>query len=176
MSHDRGCICGRERYEYDDCDWIHCTKRKPKVSTSIISSANNRQVAGSHYSGKFQHWDWVIDTGVNYLIGNATKYVSRYPKKNGLQDLEKALHYVQKLEEVFCGGRDNNFVTEHEDRRRRALTELFIKENPDLNDMQREFFRVIVCCNSMEHFTQMRKLISDEMNGLRRDARDASRS
>ena len=26
MSHDRGCHCGKERYEYDDCDWPTCTK------------------------------------------------------------------------------------------------------------------------------------------------------
>ena len=26
MSHDRGCHCGREIYEYDDCDWPTCSK------------------------------------------------------------------------------------------------------------------------------------------------------
>lgn len=28
MSHDRGCHCGREKYEYDDCPEKDCHKRK----------------------------------------------------------------------------------------------------------------------------------------------------
>lgn len=37
------------------------------------------------------------NTGMDYLAGNATKYVSRWRKKDGIKDLEKALHYVDKL-------------------------------------------------------------------------------
>lgn len=31
MSHDRGCSCGREPYEYDDCIDPNCLKRKTKM-------------------------------------------------------------------------------------------------------------------------------------------------
>jgi hypothetical protein len=34
-----------------------------------------------------------------FAIGSIHKYVSRYKKKNGLQDLEKAEFYVNKLKE-----------------------------------------------------------------------------
>jgi hypothetical protein len=34
---------------------------------------------------------------MGYLEGNATKYVSRWRKKGGVADLEKALHYIDKL-------------------------------------------------------------------------------
>lgn len=30
MSHDRGCPCGREKYEYDDCDQPGCWNREDK--------------------------------------------------------------------------------------------------------------------------------------------------
>lgn len=60
-------------------------------------SANDRQIAGSHYASKYQHWDFVLDTGMDYLAGCASKYVSRHRKKGGLVDLEKSLHYVDKL-------------------------------------------------------------------------------
>ena len=31
MSHDRGCSCGKEPYEYDDCTLINCFKREKTV-------------------------------------------------------------------------------------------------------------------------------------------------
>lgn len=58
--------------------------------------ANERQVGGGHYSGEYQHWDFVEDAGLRYVPGNATKYVARWRKKNGRQDLEKAIHYLDK--------------------------------------------------------------------------------
>lgn len=58
------------------------------------------QVGGIHYGGGYGHWDWVIDLGIGYLPGNATKYIVRHRHKNGRQDLEKALSYVRKMVEV----------------------------------------------------------------------------
>lgn len=55
------------------------------------------QVGGTHYSAAFQHWDWAAETGLGYLEGNASKYLARYRKKGGRQDLEKAASYLQKL-------------------------------------------------------------------------------
>lgn len=31
MSHDRGCPCGKEFYEYEDCTDTSCNKRKVKI-------------------------------------------------------------------------------------------------------------------------------------------------
>lgn len=68
-------------------------------------SANDRQVGGSHYQSQFQHWDFVAYYLDNrYLEGQITKYVSRWRKKNGLQDLEKAEHFLSKLEDLFTSG------------------------------------------------------------------------
>lgn len=56
------------------------------------------QVGGTHYApaDKYGHWDYVIDAGIPYLEGNATKYVSRWRDKNGIQDLQKAISYIDK--------------------------------------------------------------------------------
>lgn len=35
-----------------------------------------------------------------YLVGNILKYLSRAPRKNGFEDLEKARWYMRKLLEV----------------------------------------------------------------------------
>lgn len=66
-------------------------------------AANDTQVGGRHYArgGKFQHWDLISRNHIGYLEGNATKYVTRARHKGTeVQDLEKALHYVDKLLEL----------------------------------------------------------------------------
>lgn len=43
-----------------------------------------------------------------FLIGNVIKYVTRYPKKNGLEDLKKAKDYLEKAIELYeKEGEDN---------------------------------------------------------------------
>lgn len=71
-------------------------------------SANDRQVGGDHYkkhgqTGE-QHWDRQFRLfGPAYFIGCITKYVERYQDKNGIQDLEKAKHFIEKLIELEQG-------------------------------------------------------------------------
>ena len=68
-----------------------------------MSEANAQQVGGGHYKGTpYQHWDFVmIALAGRYLEGNITKYITRWRKKNGLEDLKKARHYLTKLIEQF---------------------------------------------------------------------------
>lgn len=73
-------------------------------------SALERQVGGNHYKTTYEHWTLVEKTGMGYLAGCATKYVARWRKKNGVLDLEKARHYLQKLrEEVSTSGPPRSF-------------------------------------------------------------------
>jgi hypothetical protein len=68
-------------------------------------SANDSQVGGTHYASKFQHWDFVhVVLRGRYLEGCITKYITRFDKKNGSEDLGKALHYIAKLKELFNAG------------------------------------------------------------------------
>lgn len=70
-----------------------------------MSNANDMQVGGTHYRSEYQHWDFVANAlGYRYFEGNATKYVARWRKKNGVADLEKALHYLNKLMELASAG------------------------------------------------------------------------
>ena len=68
-------------------------------------SANDRQEGGSHYQTtvtgtNLQHWDicWQLEYDqFQYCI---TKYVDRHKRKNGKEDLLKALHHLEKYIEV----------------------------------------------------------------------------
>lgn len=65
-----------------------------------MTRPDDHQVGGDHYRkvpGE-QHWDRVYRlSGPGYFIGCATKYIERYRDKNGKEDLEKAIHFIQKL-------------------------------------------------------------------------------
>jgi hypothetical protein len=65
-------------------------------------SANETQIGGDHYkTGGEEHWDriWRL-YGRGYFVGCITKYVERYHKKNGFEDLKKARHFLDKLIEL----------------------------------------------------------------------------
>jgi hypothetical protein len=64
---------------------------------------NDIQIGGDHYKGDHQHWDFTWEHGYNQFEYCMSKYVVRYPKKNGLQDLQKALHHAEKYWEVTDG-------------------------------------------------------------------------
>lgn len=63
-------------------------------------SANTRQTGGSHYQTEIQPWDFIIANNLGWCEGNVVKYVSRHKNKNGIEDLRKAQHYLEKLIEV----------------------------------------------------------------------------
>ena len=68
--------------------------------TKMQQNANAVQVGGDHYKTEIQTWDYIIANDIGYLEGNIIKYVSRYRKKGGVDDLRKAQHYLQKLIET----------------------------------------------------------------------------
>ena len=64
-------------------------------------SALREQVGGDHYSKlAIQPVEYINANHLSYLQGNVIKYITRYKDKNGLQDLQKAKHYVQMLIEL----------------------------------------------------------------------------
>lgn len=63
--------------------------------------ANAVQIAGDHYQHLDpQPWDVITAWGFGFLDGNALKYLARWRHKNGLEDLRKARHYIDKLIET----------------------------------------------------------------------------
>ena len=65
------------------------------------ADANARQEGGTHYKQlSIQPWDYIVSNNLGYLEGNVVKYVTRWQTKNGVQDLLKAKHYLDKLLEI----------------------------------------------------------------------------
>lgn len=75
-----------------------------QASPVVKETANHKQVGGTHYKDNaIQPWDYIVRNELGYLEGNIVKYVSRWKDKGGLDDLEKAKHYLEKLIEVSGG-------------------------------------------------------------------------
>jgi hypothetical protein len=54
-----------------------------------------------HYTkGTIEPWDFILANKLDYLEGNIVKYITRYKYKNGIEDLEKARVYLDKLIKV----------------------------------------------------------------------------
>ena len=62
--------------------------------------ANNKQVGGRHYKSPIECWDYIVANNIGYLEGTAIKYLTRWRKKNGIEDIQKAIHFLEKLVEV----------------------------------------------------------------------------
>ena len=67
-------------------------------------AANTRQEGGNHYKTlAIQPWDYIVQNNLGFLEGNVIKYVTRWKDKEGVQDLQKARHFLDKLIEVNNG-------------------------------------------------------------------------
>ncbi len=56
----------------------------------------DKQIGGSHYkSFNIQPYEFISKNDLSFFQGNVIKYVCRYKNKNGIQDLEKIIHYCE---------------------------------------------------------------------------------
>ena len=65
----------------------------------------DKQIGGKHY--KFFHiqpYEFISKNNLSFFQGCVVKYVCRYLTKNGIEDLEKIIHYceleIKKMEDM----------------------------------------------------------------------------
>ena len=131
-----------------------------------MTAVNATQVGGTHYKTEYEHWDFVLDTDQDYLLGNATKYLARHAKKNGRQDLLKCLHYIKKMTDCLP---DRNFhvtsptvaavVTEHHTR----LTRVFAGHN-GLDEFDQAVLCQLVTWKTCQDLVTCSDLVQDIIN------------
>lgn len=67
-------------------------------------SAKDKQVAGDHYRAmKIQPIEYCVANNLGPCESLAIRYISRHGKKNGRQDVEKAIHCLELLLEFEYG-------------------------------------------------------------------------
>ena len=75
-------------------DRIAFTEAKTKLS------AFDTQVGGDHYKKQgatIQPWAIIDAWGLDFYAGNVLKYILRHQYKDGVEDLKKARHYLDRM-------------------------------------------------------------------------------
>lgn len=74
---------------------------EPELDSYIpeLDAPRDKQVGGKHYhQGKgIQPWDIIEAWELDFWEGNVVKYILRWKHKDGVQDLEKARHYLDYI-------------------------------------------------------------------------------
>ena len=56
------------------------------------------QVGGDHYKNLvIQPVEYITANNLSYLQGSVIKYVTRYQDKGGVEDLQKAIHFIKMM-------------------------------------------------------------------------------
>lgn len=104
-----------------------------------MENALDIQVGGNHYKEvKIQPVQFAEHNDLSFCEGNVIKYIVRSRKKNGLQDMQKAGHYLQLLaqltatKQTFCSIEKQIIPTEK-----------FLAQFPELTTEEKDVVRFI---------------------------------
>jgi hypothetical protein len=85
---------------------------QPEVLTSVQTlpslpekAVDDVQIDGNHYMKMgIEPWEIAERSDLDYFEMNPIKYIMRWRKKDGLIDLDKAIHYIQKIKALAESG------------------------------------------------------------------------
>ena len=81
---------------YDLLDVLNEPHKSP-ANKKACGKASSKQVGGTHYKQEtIQPWDIIDEYELGFYEGNVLKYLLR-DKGNKKEDLEKAVHYLEKI-------------------------------------------------------------------------------
>ena len=67
----------------------------------MSNSALKTQVGGNHYAKlAIQPVEYIMKNNLHFVEGSVIKYITRWREKGGVEDLKKAVHFLQILIEA----------------------------------------------------------------------------
>lgn len=70
----------------------------PTKKSKDLLTGDGTAVSPSHYASmKIQPIEFIAANNIGFLEGNVIKYVCRHGSKNGLEDLKKAMRYLEHM-------------------------------------------------------------------------------
>lgn len=63
-----------------------------------------------HYEYKYDVVDLCRDNDVHFFVANFLKYLLRYERKNGVDDLNKAIFYLEEIERFALSQTDMSYI------------------------------------------------------------------
>jgi len=76
---------------------------KPSLeSDRATERATNKQIGGNHYkSFTIPPIEFISKNNLSFIQGCIIKYICRFDKKNGVEDLDKIIHYCELQKELL---------------------------------------------------------------------------
>lgn len=85
----------------EDCNCGIVKGKHRHFLNELPAKALDKQIGGNHYKDfAIQPVEFIHKNGIGFLEGNAIKYICRWKRKGGKQDIEKAIHYLHMLMEL----------------------------------------------------------------------------
>ena len=90
-------------YEYSNCIIVtNDLGEKKKYPVDTFGKLANKEVITdkikpSYYGTGIDVIEFCLRNNLTFMQGNVIKYVTRYKDKNGIEDLEKAKEYIDRL-------------------------------------------------------------------------------
>lgn len=79
-------------------DLVELIEDAPSDEPQMDASPLTKQHGGDHYRKlKIQPIQYIEANGLGFHEGNVIKYITRWKDKNGVEDLRKAVHYLELL-------------------------------------------------------------------------------
>lgn len=96
----------KDKYGLNQSDFLNTASTN---NTEIKLSVHTKdELTPSHYDFAIQPVDYITQNDLGFCEGNVIKYISRWRRKNGREDLQKAMHYIQILiDNLDKGGVDS---------------------------------------------------------------------
>ena len=70
------------------------------IFKKVAYDSLEKQVGGKHYKNmKIQPAEFINENKLLFAEGNAIKYICRHSLKGGIQDIDKAIHYLEMVKE-----------------------------------------------------------------------------
>ncbi|AUR82757.1 protein of unknown function DUF3310 [Vibrio phage 1.271.B._10N.286.54.B4] len=77
------------------------TTEQRVAAARFDQAATERQIGGDYYKSlKIQPHEYIEANSLPFLEGNVVKYVTRHASKNGVQDIDKAIHYLELIKQM----------------------------------------------------------------------------
>ena len=90
-------------YEFGDCivvtNDIGYRKKYPREIFRMLTDKedNKDKIKPSYYGSGIDVIEFCLRNNLTFMQGNVIKYVTRYKDKNGIEDLQKAKEYIDRL-------------------------------------------------------------------------------
>lgn len=92
------------------------SEETPRYGETVVCEPPKEQVGGDHYKRmEIDVFEFAERNGLTFMEATAIKYICRHRFKDGLKDLRKAMHTVNRLTDYYYGSKNQEATSRRGD-------------------------------------------------------------